>query len=123
MPHTRTQARMPHTHTHSSDRESLSFLRLFGKMPTVVLRRLTRKTSVRCRIRGKQPEKARMTIRRRMIAKQRDIARPIATPAKSTERHNMKSHRAKSTKQNVQHYVVQNKNPTVDGIKFATSMK
>ena len=57
---------------------------MFGKMPTVVLRRLTRKTSVRCRIRGKQPEEARMTIRRRMIGKQRDIARPIALPVVMT---------------------------------------
>ena len=64
--------------TDSSDSRSLYSPRFFCKMPAVVLRRLTRKTTVRCRIRGKRPEKKGMVIRRRISGKQRVFARHIA---------------------------------------------
>ena len=64
--------------TDSSDSRSLYSPRFFCKMPAVVLRRLTRKTTVRCRIRGKRPEKKGMVIRCRISGKQRVFARHIA---------------------------------------------
>ena len=44
------------------------------------------------------------------------------TPAKSTNRHNTKASRAESTKQNAQQDAMKHNKPTVDGIKFATSI-
>ena len=64
--------------TDSSDSRSLYSPRFFCKMPAVVLRRLTRKTTVRCCIHGKRPEKKGMVIRRRISGKQRVFARHIA---------------------------------------------
>ena len=42
---------------------------------------------------------------------------------KNANRHNAETVPANSTKQNVQQDATKNKTPTVDGIKFATSMK